>query len=68
LIDVAYELELIGLDIKKYANSLRDFRNYIHPYQQMCEKFSPDNHTAKISLQVLLAAIAELSGLRKNIS
>ena len=34
-IDVAYELGLLAEDVKKFSHTLRDFRNYIHPYQQM---------------------------------
>lgn len=60
LIDVAHELRLIGLDVKKFSHALRDFRNYIHPFEQYSTGFEPDEHTAKISLQVLNAAIADL--------
>ena len=60
-IDVAFKLDLIDLDVKKYSHSLRDFRNYIHPYQQMVSGFNPDIETAKISWQVLKAAITDLS-------
>jgi hypothetical protein len=59
-IDVAHDIDLIGLDVKKYSHSLRDFRNYIHPYEQMSSKFDPDIETAKISWQVLKAAISDL--------
>jgi hypothetical protein len=65
LIDVACEVGLLGLDVKKFSHSLRDFRNYIHPYQQMVSRFDPDEHTAKICWQVLRAAIADLSKQRK---
>lgn len=60
-IDVAYELELLGLDVKKFGHALRDFRNYIHPYAQMASRFNPDAHTAQICYQVLRAAIFDLS-------
>jgi hypothetical protein len=60
-IDVAYEVGLLMEDVKKYSHSLRDFRNYIHPYQQMSSRFNPDRHTAKISWQVLKAALFQLS-------
>lgn len=60
-IDVAHNIGLLGLDVKKYSHSLRDFRNYIHPYQQMSSGFDPDIDTAKISWQVLKAAISDLS-------
>lgn len=64
LIEVAYEIGLIKIDVKKFSHALRDFRNYVHPYEQMASGFNPDEHTAKISLQVLKAAIADLSGDR----
>lgn len=66
LIDVSHELEHLSLDVKKHGHALRDFRNYIHPYEQMVSRFSPDEHTADISIQVLKAAFASLAGDRKN--
>ncbi len=60
-IDVACELGYLRLDVKKFSHGLRDFRNYIHPYQQMSSRFNQDRHTAEICLQVLKAAIASLS-------
>ena len=59
-IDVASELGLIQFDTKKFSHTLRDFRNYIHPFEQMSSGFSPRKHTAKICLQVLNAAIYEI--------
>jgi len=64
-IDVACELGYLKLDVKKFSHSLRDFRNYIHPFEQMRSGFKPDKHTAEICLQVLKAAIAGLSGERR---
>lgn len=66
LIDASYDAGYINLDVKKFSHALRDFRNFIHPYQQMACNFSPDEHTAKICLQVLKAAIASLTNHRKN--
>ncbi|MCH7828013.1 MAG: hypothetical protein IIC75_08605 [Bacteroidetes bacterium] len=60
LIDTAYEIGLLKEDVKKFSHSLRDFRNYIHPYEQLSSGFNPDKHTAKISWQVLKAAIFQL--------
>lgn len=66
LINVAHEVGILSLDVKKYGHALKDFRNYIHPRQQASQGFRPDQHTAKISWQVLQAAIADLSGQRKK--
>lgn len=60
-IDTANELDFLKEDVKEFSHSLRDFRNYIHPYQQLSSKFNPDKHTAKISWQVLKTAIHQLS-------
>lgn len=59
-IDVAREMLLIQHDTHKFSHSLRDFRNYIHPFEQMASGFSPRENTAKICLQVLKAAIHDL--------
>jgi len=64
LIDTACEVGLLKLDVKKFSHILRDFRNYIHPYEQLASGFSPDQHTAKVCFQVLKAAIASLTGER----
>lgn len=60
-INVASDLQLVGEDVKKFSHALRDFRNYIHPYEQMSSNFNPDGHTARICWQVLQAAISQLS-------
>lgn len=63
-IDVAYEIGLIKLDVKKHSHDLRDFRNYIHPHLQILSGFTPDDHTAKICFHVLKAALASVAGER----
>lgn len=64
LIDVACEIGILKIDVKKFSHGLRDFRNYIHPYEQMVSGFSPDEHTAKVCFQVLKAALASVAGDR----
>lgn len=63
-IDVACEIGLLKPDVKKFGHGLRDFRNYIHPYQQLASGFMPDQHTAKVCFQVLKAALADVGGER----
>jgi hypothetical protein len=60
LINVSYEVGYLGLDVKKFSHALRDFRNYIHPYEQWVSKFDPDGHTAEICWQVFKAAIHDI--------
>ena len=64
-IDVACEVGLLKPDVKKFSHGLRDFRNYIHPYEQMASGFTPDEHTAKVCFQVLKAALASVAGERR---
>lgn len=59
-IDTAHELNIIDLDVKKFSSVLRDFRNYIHPYEQFANKFNPTMETAKICVQVLKAGIYQI--------
>jgi hypothetical protein len=47
---------------------LRGFRNYIHPYQQMSENFSPNEQTVDICWQVFRAAYSQLKARTANLS
>ena len=63
-INVAHDIGLLKPDVQKFSHGLRDFRNYIHPYQQTTSGFKPDEHTAKVCFQVLKAALADVAGDR----
>ena len=63
-IDVANEVGHLKEDVRKFSHALRDFRNYIHPYEQVSSRFNPDEHTARICWQVLKAAIYQLSNMQ----
>lgn len=65
-IDTAHELGLLKEDVKSFSHSLRNFRNYIHPYEQVSTRFNPDEHTAKICWQVLKAGIYQLTKNKIN--
>jgi hypothetical protein len=61
MINVAHEAGWIDLDVKKFSHALREFRNLIHPYQQMSEKAFPDKDTCDISWLVVQAASNDLA-------
>ena len=65
LINVASDVNVLKPDVKEFSHGLRNFRNYIHPYQQMVSNFTPDEHTAKVCFQVLKAALASVAGDRQ---
>jgi hypothetical protein len=60
LIDVSAEIGVLKQDVKEFSHVVRNFRNYIHPYEQMSSRFMPDGHTALICWQVLKAAINQI--------
>lgn len=64
-IDVACEIGVLKPDVRKFSHGLRDYRNYIHPYEEMASGFTPDQHTAKVCFQVLKAALASVAGERR---
>ena len=61
LIDVAKDIGLLERDVHKFSHALRDFRNYIHPFEQVSTGFNPSIHTAKLCVQVLKVAIHQLN-------
>lgn len=61
MINVAHDLGWIDLDVKEFSHSLREFRNLIHPYQQMVLRTYPDKDTCEISWLVVQAATNDLA-------
>lgn len=60
LIDSSFEMGLINRDVKNFNHYLRDFRNYIHPLEQIHAGFNPTMDTAMICWQVLQMAIRQI--------
>lgn len=60
LIEVAYEIKILDENVKKFSHNLRDFRNYIHPHEQLGKDFNPNMQTAKISWNVLKLAMEQI--------
>jgi hypothetical protein len=59
-INSAYEIGLINEDLKKFSHVMRDFRNYIHPFEQINSGFNPTMDTAKVCWQVLQMAVVQI--------
>lgn len=66
LITVARDLGVLSLDVAKHADQVRNFRNYIHPRQQLKENFAPRIETARIAQQVLIGALKDLEALHSR--
>lgn len=63
LITVAKDLGVLSTDVAEHADQVRNFRNYIHPRQQLKENFAPPIETARIAQQVLVGALKDLESL-----
>lgn len=61
MINVAHKAGWLDLDVKKFSHALREFRNLVHPYQQMVLKSVPDKDTCEISWRVVRAAANDLA-------
>lgn len=59
-IQVLGRLGDLSPNVEKFGHALRDFRNYVHPAEQLARRFTPDQHTARIGFQVVVAAIEDL--------
>ena len=66
MIDVAHGIGWIGLDVKRFSHVLREFRNLIHPYEQMLNRANPDADTCKISWLVVQATTNDLAKVLQN--
>lgn len=56
-VTVLESIQVLTPNVSKFGHALRELRNYVHPNAQLLSKFEPDEHTAKISFQVVVAAI-----------
>lgn len=59
-IDVLTRVGAFSPNVGRFGHAIRDFRNYVHPREQLANGFSPDAHTARIAFQVVLAAVDDL--------
>lgn len=59
-IDVSYEIEILSLDVKNFSHELRNFRNLIHPNEQLTARYYPTRSASLISFQVLKATVEQI--------
>lgn len=60
-IDVARDIGLLKADAQTFSHGLRDFRNYIHPAKQASSNFVPRRETARLCLDALAVALADVA-------
>jgi len=62
LIDVSADLGLIGKTAKQASWALKDFRNFLHPYNVLQQSARPDRALALSSLAALAEILRSLQG------
>jgi len=63
LIDLAGRRKWVTRDVVDYAHVLRNHRNLIHPRKQKEQGYTPDEHSARIAWNVVVAALNCLAEL-----
>jgi hypothetical protein len=61
LIKVAHDCGWLGKDVHDFSNALRDYRNLIHAREQRSQGIYPDKGTCKVSWEVVIAALDDLT-------
>jgi len=61
LIEVAVDLDLVSAGVHKLSHSVRDYRNLIHPGNEVRNKLTFDAEEAKIALEILHILHRDLS-------
>jgi hypothetical protein len=61
LIEVAHECRWIEADVRDFAQALRDYRNLVHPWEQLQRQVTPDADTCEIAWSVVQAAMNDLA-------
>jgi hypothetical protein len=61
LINVAHERGWIQPDVRAFAHSLRDYRNFVHPREQLKRGEFPDQDTVNVCWDVVMAALNDLA-------
>lgn len=60
-IDVTNEINFIDLVAHKFSHNLREFRNFIHPFEAYSKQYNSfDKRSAEISIKVLIKIIEDL--------
>jgi hypothetical protein len=61
LIDVAHGCGWIHLDVQRFSHKLRDYRNMVHPAVEQADEHHPDEDTANICWNVVVASLNDLA-------
>jgi hypothetical protein len=60
LINVAHDRGWIQPDVRVFAHTLRDYRNFVHPREQLKRREFPDQDTVNVCWDVVVAALNDI--------
>lgn len=67
MINTCFDCEWISIDAKNFSNSIKTYRNYVHPWKQYTHiRTLPDLPTCAISRQMISSIFNELCSSRKS--
>ncbi|MFD7119616.1 hypothetical protein ACFWAA_21640 [Streptomyces sp. NPDC059922] len=61
LIDICHEAGWIDVDVERFSQALREYRNFVHPRREFREAHTPDRDTLTVSWYVVNGAFNDLA-------
>lgn len=61
LIDICHRAGWIDVDVERFSQALREYRNFVHPRAELREAHTPDRDTLTVSWYVVNSALNDLA-------
>lgn len=61
LIDICHQAGWIDVDMERFSQTLREYRNFVHPRREFREAHTPDRDTLTVSWYVVNGALNDLA-------
>lgn len=68
LIDICHEAGWIDVDVERFSQALREYRNFVHPRAEFREAHTPDCDTLTVSWYVVNSALNDLAATQPEAS
>ncbi|MCB5911064.1 hypothetical protein [Streptomyces pinistramenti] len=68
LIDICHKAGWIDVDVERFSQALREYRNFVHPRREFVEAHTPDRDTLTVSWYVVNGALNDLAASQPQAS
>ncbi|WP_411141268.1 hypothetical protein [Streptomyces sp. x-80] len=68
LIDICHKAGWIDVDMERHSQTLREYRNFVHPRREFSEAHTPDRDTLTVSWYVVNGALNDLTASQPEAS